>query len=545
MPFTPYKPKTEGFKPYSSQGYQSSSPSKASAPTAMSSIGDAVGAVGKFGMDVLRGATQEVSRPVVGIEKGIANVIGKVTGVDNLGEKAFPTGTVEKISSITGDTSQGVGTKVGEGVTTVAELLMVPEVALDKVGLTGLTKMAEKGLLNPKVLSTLQKSITSKFGQFAFKRLNDAVLGGGIQATSNIVNGQPLTKDVGSSAVGMAIAGPVLRGVTKVAGAVLKPLAKPLAKALGLTEDGATNLIKGADDKTLTEILTQKGFGSEAIDTAKAIQDPIAQQFHAGTKTFDSVAKKTESAIGKLETTSRNELKAVKEQIPDFKFSKEEVGSHVNNSLLESLGQVAKSRGLTGFDATKATLKQLEADSLIQPHEEKLLSGMFNHIGNRMDLSARGILNLKEDLYKNYYKEGNQDFTTSNKIVMNIYNKLNNLVTDVHPEIKPALDKASASIKSIEDMKRFFIGKDTVSGEKKLVALAKSMKDPSINKEVLDMLKKLETEAGVSITPDLEGYSNYLKLKTFFGKEPGLLTSPVEAAKYQATKFAASKLPTK
>jgi len=291
---------------------------------------------------------------------------------------------------------------------------------------------------------------------------------------------------------------------------------------------GASGAIKNKIVTGVKEVLPkiiEKGknliVGKEALHQASKIAEPATQKFvpveQGGMgKLFKEVVDTTSSAIKKFTTNSINELNKVKSKITGTNFTKENVITTVNDKISSTLGTRVNTRGLTGLDATKASLKDLVDNGLVNDGEVKLLKGMSNFISKTKDWTDRGILNLKEDLFKNYHKTGD-GYQTSNKIVKSIYDGLNEMVGSANKKLKPALDAASQNIKDVEAMTKQLLGTG-VEREAKLKALATQLKNGAINADDLALIKKLEESTGHSILEDLKGYANYQELIAEFNK---------------------------
>jgi hypothetical protein len=304
------------------------------------------------------------------------------------------------------------------------------------------------------------------------------------------------------------------------------------SKALKGAGEDIVNVGKNALEKGKAKIAETPKIGDvlagkEATYKASKISAPETKQFipkeqGGGGKTFGSVVDNTEKAIKQFKEKSIKTLNDVKSKITGTNFKQPDVANVINEKLTSVLGNKAESRGLKGFDATSASVKDLKDYGLITDKEESLVNGMVKTLQNNPDISDRGILNLKEDLYKKYYKAGNQDYATSNKIVKSIYDGLNDLVGSANKNLKPALDLSSKNIADVESMNKQLLGTGA-EREAKLKSIATHLKDGTVNADDIKLIQQLEKETGTKILPDLQGYSNYSELlaeKNKTGKFP-------------------------
>jgi hypothetical protein len=200
---------------------------------------------------------------------------------------------------------------------------------------------------------------------------------------------------------------------------------------------------------------------------------------------------------------------------------------------MKSVKSSADYKGIAGDAETLfKTPKDLVDSGLLDSNEASKVKGMVDSISNWKDTSARGILNLTEQL-SSFYKGG---LDGSNRILSNIQSGLKDLVGEVAPDIKPALKVASDNIDKADELTRNLIGRDTVSGESKLKSIANGIKNPALNAEKLQLLNDLKSLTGYDALPELKGYANYLELlgKDFPSKAgtviKGIVKSPIAKA---------------
>ncbi len=246
--------------------------------------------------------------------------------------------------------------------------------------------------------------------------------------------------------------------------------------------------------------------GRDALKTLEQIGDKEAQKFAKG-KTVNDVSKFVNQAIGKFESTSKAALQAVKNRIPNIQVDPSEVAKKINDAILSSIHRIGEYRGVTDASLFK-TPEDLINSGIMNPEEAQKVKGMVDAMKNWKDYSARGILNLKEQLAPFYKAELNN----SNAVLRNIQNSLKEVVGEAHPPIKGALKTASQNIDKAEEFTRHLIGRDVVSGEAKLSSIARALKNPASNAEKIKLLKELKDATGFNVLPQLKGYANFLKL---------------------------------
>lgn len=299
-------------------------------------------------------------------------------------------------------------------------------------------------------------------------------------------------------------------------------------------KDTAENTVTNA--KNIKSNIVDKLAGNEANLKASRIEHPQTQEFIQGKKTMQNVVDKTQKAIDQFKEKSMKGLNSVKSKVTGTNFNSKDVADTVNEKMMSALGQKVEQRGTQGFDLSNSSVKDLVNNGILNEKESTLINGMINKIKNTPDMSDRGILNLKEDLYKLYYKAGNQDYNASNKVVKNIYDGLNEMVASKNPKLKSALDKASENISTSKKMEEQLLGGGT-EREAKLKSIASNLKNPAINQDDMALVKRLEKETGIKITSDLEGYSNFKGLIDEYQK-----TGKFPTAKDIKTKAAVEKL---
>jgi hypothetical protein len=170
--------------------------------------------------DLAIGAVKQVAGDLQGIGKLPLYAYGKgfeaVTGDKSLTKAALESG-------IPGEDLEAKNTmqSIGKGLGIAAEVFapgVAPASALEKIGLSGLYKAAESGLLNEASLKSISNIITSKWGKVALTGLQDFIGGAGVTAASKVGAGEePTVGEVAGGGLLSSLASPLLR---KVAGKI-------------------------------------------------------------------------------------------------------------------------------------------------------------------------------------------------------------------------------------------------------------------------------------------------------------------------------------
>ena len=288
---------------------------------------------------------------------------------------------------------------------------------------------------------------------------------------------------------------------------------------------------------------TEKGvqLGEKGIDIAKSavlnsdeaktlakIADPEAKKFISG-KTFQEVADSTQKAIDSFVSTSKAELQSVKQTIPNIAVSADRKILAIKDAIVKSVQNTADYKGVTGdVNTLFKTVEDVKDSGLLTEEEIKRVNGMEKAVSSWTDNSARGMLNLKEKLGA-FYKDG---LTGSNRILGQVSNNLKDIVGEVAPDIKPALEKASQNIDKAEEFTKNLVGKTDAAAETKLMQIAKNLKNPALKGYQNQLLSELKVLTGYDALPELQGYANYAELlaKNFPSKfgtvMKGVATSP-------------------
>lgn len=287
-------------------------------------------------------------------------------------------------------------------------------------------------------------------------------------------------------------------GVAETVGEIFAPIGEAADTRVG------EKVVQGGKD------ILEKGLvGKEGMKTLEQIANDEAQKFANG-KTFSDVVDTTQKAIDKFVSSSKSALHAVKQSIPKIAIDPSVIAQKVNDGIMSAVKGSAAYKGV-GEEAVSMfkSPEDLIKSGLLDEGEAKKVKGMVNVIKDWSDNSARGVLNLKEQL-GSFYKEG---MDNSNAILRNIQNGLKDIVGEVAPEVKPALKAASDNIEKADEFTRNLIGRDSVSGESKLISIAKNLKNPATNAEKIGLIQDLEKATGQKIIPQLKGYADYLGLQ--------------------------------
>jgi hypothetical protein len=293
----------------------------------------------------------------------------------------------------------------------------------------------------------------------------------------------------------------------------------PVAYGLATKGPEAVKIASG-----LSNEIKNFSIGKDGLEVLRQIDNPEAQRFIKNGKTFGSVVDETQNAINKLINISKSELFKVKQSIPVIKIDPNQIVEKVNQGIMESLTRNASYRGIQQDVSLFKNPQELINSGLLDDNEVKSVKGMVKTIQNWGDNSARGILNLKEQLSL-FYKEGQYN---ANSILSGIQNGLKDLVGEIAPKIKPALQKSSDTIDLVENLQKNLIGKNEITGETKLSQIARGLKNKAANAEKIDLVNQLEKLTGTKIMPKLQGYADYLELlKKSFPSKAGTIISNV------------------
>lgn len=269
---------------------------------------------------------------------------------------------------------------------------------------------------------------------------------------------------------------------------------------------GGVDLAKGAT-KQGGKLVAKLALGKEGVDTLEKLSDTEAQKFIKG-KTFSETAKNVQAGLTDFENKSRSALQAVKQQIPKVEVGGGKIAQKLNEGILSAVRSNAAYKGVEGeVEQAFKNPKDLINSGLLNDDEAKKVQGIVNVVKNWKDTSARGVLNLKEQLDP-FYTDG---LKNSNKILRSVQSGLKDLVGEAHPAIKSALKEASDNIEKANDFKRQ-LGKDAVATETKLGTIARGLKNPAANASKISLLKQVESATGKSLLPEIHGYSKYLDL---------------------------------
>lgn len=252
--------------------------------------------------------------------------------------------------------------------------------------------------------------------------------------------------------------------------------------------------------------------GKEGINTLSQIANSAAKEFVPVTqggagKTFQTVVDATQKAIDSFVGESKATLQAVKDAIPNVQVDKGQVAKTVDNGIMKSIQNNAEYRGVQNANLFK-TPEELIHSGLMTPEEVAKTNGIVNAVKGWSDYSARGILNLKEQLGA-FYKDG---LNNSNAVLRNVQNGLKDIVGNVAPEVKPALEAASKNIDKADEFARHLLGANETTGESKLIQIAKNLANPALKGYQHTLLDELKAATGHDVLPKLKGYADYLDL---------------------------------
>lgn len=281
--------------------------------------------------------------------------------------------------------------------------------------------------------------------------------------------------------------------------------------------DIADSLSKGGSIWDATKNLASKIFvGKEGTATLKELKNADAMKFvpeaagGAG-KTFDEVVDNVNGAVDKFVSDSKKALQSVKNKIPYVKIDPAEISTRVNQGIMKSVENNAAYKGVEGAaEGLFKTPEDLINSGLLNDSEAKTVNGIVKTISKWGDNSARGVLNLKEQL--NSFYRGAEDSRNADAILSKIQDSLKDLVGEYAPKLKGALSVATDNIEKADQFAKTLTGKDAIQGESKLVSIARNLKNPAAGGEKLGLLDDLKKATGYDAMPELKGYADYLKL---------------------------------
>lgn len=510
-------------------------------------VANVVKGAGKQVIKDVQGLAAIPAKAVYGAEKALVlNPLAKAMGTTAPSYNELPgqggKGATEVFSKEK-LTPQGKAQKTGATIGQIGEFLAVPEASVEKLGTSGVVKLAEKGLISPETLTKVSNALGSKYGQFAVQRLQDASVGATQQFITNIASGEKATKDIGSSAGVSLVLGPVFRGVADKLG---KVLGKTLADTIGIkTENEAkqvVNAVNSGDSNLLKHLVGEKG--AEFVNAGK---NTYAHPFYTGEKTVNNIVRDIDSAAKEYSNQSKKSLMDVKNRLSNTNVNDRNIiASKVNDAVMNTISGNAEYRGVA---ANLKSIKDLENYGIIHGDEAKKVKGVMKYISDWKDMSDRGVLNLKENL-DTFYKSFSPEHTTGKKIVQNIQENLKGIVHENNPELQGVLQKSSDDIKFMENIKSMF-GTKKGTAESKVKTFLNQLKDVTLNEQQINALKKLDEATGYKydILNQALGYKDYNILKEFkdpgiFGGDKGFVPGLIDKARYHIKKTAVN-LPTK
>ncbi len=402
-------------------------------------------------------------------------------------------------------------------------------------GQTGVTLDALKGLppppagqkgLTPSQIPQAPVSETGSAGQTV---LPGSSLGSNLKALpgqafdvatkiGNLFGGQAIGESLGTAAVNInklahgknpdvPVDIPKTIGGYANAASTIAPVTET-AKVLGTAAGTALKAVAGKSSAIAKSI----ALGKEGLKTLSQIANPLVKEFvpaaqgGAG-KTFQTVVDDTHKAVESFVAKSKASLQAVKAAIPNVQVDKAVVGDTIDQAVMKSVMHNAEYHGVQNAHLFN-TPEELIHSGLMSSEEVAKTTGIINAVKNWKDYSARGILNLKEQLGA-FYKDG---LGNSNAVLRNIQSGLKDVVGNVAPSIKPALEKASANIDKADEFTRHLLGSNETTGESKLISLAKNLANPALKGYQHTLIDELKTATGHDVLPKLQAYADYLDL---------------------------------
>lgn len=453
------------------------------------------GFLGKIGSAVGHGLLG-IGKGAVRLGVGGAKLIGGALGFKEP-EKNILGGAPGSIESAV--QPKGTAEKVGATVFDIASIFAQPELALDKLGLSGLTHLAEKGAISPETLQKISGAITSKYGRIALKSIQNFVQGFGYTGAQAASKPGVSSKDAISTAAG---------------GGILNVIAQPLAE-LGLNKISEKLFPKVTDAITSKvpkegKTIVGKLFGSDAEKLSIAKKDPIAKEFQAGTRTLSQTATKIKSGISSFVSKGKSELEKVFSKLPkNIDFKPQQIVSAVQNGMNKVISGVEKSSG-----AKIRSIEDMLTKTKFTPEEQKVVRNLVDRVKTWSNNTPRGIAELRRVLY-NEFNRG--DGSISDRVVSKVNDELKSLVAGSSKEYGPALKKSIDNIDKVESLTKSFLDKNGKIVESKVAAFARALKDPALKDETKKILQNVLGDSYDEVIKELEGFNNHeilQKIKT-------------------------------
>lgn len=458
-----------------------------------------LGKVGSFAKNLFTGAAKGAASIPVGLGTTVARVESKIPGP--VGK--FFAGGAQEGENIQNTTlkPQGIAQNVGNFGVNVAALFAQPELELDKIGLSGLTKLAEKGGLSPENFEKIKDVVTSKWGVRGVKAVENFIKGGaytGVQAASEGKS----TGEVGNEALGGGIANVAL---------------EPVASFVG-NKIGSTLATKTEGEATKGTTVYEKLFGKEAAEKAAAKKDPIAQEFQAGKRTIADTSKKVKSAISSFVKKGKQDLENVFSKLPkDVSVKPSAIVNAVQTGMDKVVSGVEKSSG-----AELRSINDMLTKTKFSPEEQKVVSNLVDRVKTWVKIpentSPRGLAELRRVLY-NEFNRG--DGSISDQVVSKVNTELKNLIGQSSKEYGPALKKAVDNIDKVASSSKEFLDKNGKVVESKLITFARKLKDPALKADAKKVLQETLGDSYNAIIKELQGFNNYETVSKI--KDPGLI----------------------
>lgn len=402
-----------------------------------SSVGGFVKGLGIGAAKSVAGTLQSFAKPITGAMEAISG--------DKLGF------TPEELSY------KGVGQNVGGYGTDIAQLFAVPEVAIDKIGLGGLVKLAQSGKIPAKVTSKLIQAVKSKLGIKSAQVLSDAIVTTAPEAAKQIGEGNVDTNKLIGTAVLGAGAGQVVRGLTGKLGTLgQKVEAKIGDKTVQLDKITVNALTPKLTPTQLAE-KAQQGLGStkgKGLLSKPTGYDPLKD------KNFIEVAKNAEGIV------------KGKSAVEDINSVRNAIGTEADK-LMSNVKIANRSYVSREF---KSALSKVETPDLIK-------SGENNIIFNRIKSKAVEIEQKNKGKVEGLFKARKEFDNYIQKEYPNIY------TSDTMTGVKEG-------VKRVRDAWQSFIVKQLP----KDVKYTESMKKQSLWYDAMDNLStKVSSEEGKTL----------------------------------------------
>lgn len=386
----------------------------------------------------VQGLTDIVTAPIVATEKGAVGLVSK-----KIAEEAFP--TEKRAGDLVPDKDlqeKGTAQKVGGITEQVAELLATPEASIDKLGMSGLTDLAQKGLISQDTLNIISDAVKSKFGKIALNRLSDAAIGATQQVVQNAETKQKLGKDVGTAAAVTGALGGIVRGVSeKALGALGVKSAETIAKEAEQKSKDALEVVSPKLTASEKEEAVASGRGKKTglLGNIKIEADKKTKEAANAVEGIVKKGKPMVENINAVRSAISDEATSLKAKIAsvDHPYTFKEL-----NSKLASLDKPISIKS----DSTLSKQFDLARDAFMKIAKEK-----GGTVSSLLD-ARKSFDDLVQKEFPNLYDRENAPMRNA---ITSMRSAVNDFISDNLPKgsgYQDSLDKQSAMYNAIDNM---------------------------------------------------------------------------------------------